>query len=65
MITDDNQKVRVFKRSATNFQEFAKARKITVCITTAAEAVKMCREFNENLTPRQERRGTRMEWTAV
>ena len=62
-MADSNQTVRVFKRSATNFQEFANARKITVAHVPEKEAVKMCREFNENLTPQQKRRGTRMEWT--
>lgn len=55
--------IRVFKRSATNFREFFRARKITVAhVSTPEEAIEMCDEFNDNRSPRQVQRGTKMEW---
>jgi hypothetical protein len=54
---------RTFKRSATNWRQFATARKITVDThLTEAEAQAQCREYNDNRTPTQRRRGTKMEY---
>jgi hypothetical protein len=55
----------VFTRSARNFDEFAKARKITVRKgLTIEEARRMCANFNDNRTVAQVRRGTKMEFTS-
>lgn len=55
--------IRVFKRSCTNWAEFAKARKITVdMVNTEEEAKRICDWFNEHRTSRQIRRGTKMEF---
>lgn len=54
----------IFKRSATNFKEFARARKVVVQRgLTYEEALRRCDEFNDNRTPAQIRRGTKMEFT--
>lgn len=54
---------RTFKRSCTNWQEFATARKITVERGLSySEAYDRCQEFEKNLTPAQKRKGTRMEF---
>ena len=54
----------VFKRSATSFEELAKARKTVICTAnTEAEARSICHDFNENRTPTQRKRGTRYEYT--
>lgn len=54
---------RTFKRSCTNFKQFAKARKITVDTgLTFEQAYKACREFNQNRTARQINRGTKLEF---
>lgn len=53
---------RVFKRSATNWEEFATANKITFrrgC--TLEQARKICSEFNDNRTPKEIERGTKLE----
>ena len=53
-----------FKRSATNFSEFASAEKITVDTgLTLDEAREQCDQFNNNRTPKQIRKGTKMEFT--
>ena len=58
--------IRVFKRSATNAEEFASARKITVQhVYTPEEAVALCDKYNENRTSRQIKRGTKLEWERV
>lgn len=55
---------RTFKRSCTNWREFARARKITVDTgLTAEQAVERCRVFNDNRTAAQIRRGTKLEFT--
>lgn len=52
-----------FRRSARNFEEFAKAKKvISRRNLTLAEARRMCDEFNDNRTPAEVRRGTKMEF---
>ena len=55
---------RVFKRSARNWDEFAKQRKLTVRTgLTLAEARQMCREWNNNRTAQQRSSGTMYEFT--
>lgn len=55
---------KTFKRSATNWQQFAHGRKITHDTSlTYEEARRQCEQFNANLTPAQRRRGTRLEFT--
>jgi hypothetical protein len=57
-------KYKVFKRSATNWDEFATARKTTIRRgLTIEEARRMCAEFNDNRTPAEEKRGTKLEFT--
>lgn len=52
-----------FKRSATNFVQFASARKVTVDRNlTIDEARRQCTEFNDNRTKAQIARGTKMEF---
>jgi hypothetical protein len=54
---------RTFKRSATNFKEFARARKIPDQYgLTGEQAVARCDSFNDNRTPAQIKRGTKMEF---
>lgn len=54
---------RTFKRSCRNWQEFSKARKITVDRgLTHDEARRACETFNNNRTTAQERKGTKMEF---
>lgn len=54
---------RVFSRSARNWQEFANARKRTIDTgLTYEQARRACREFNENRTPAQIKRGTKYEF---
>lgn len=54
---------RTFKRSCTNWKEFANAPKITVDTgLTMEEARAQCQEFNENRTERQIEKGTKMEF---
>lgn len=56
---------KTFKRSCNTLEEFAKARKITVDTgLTEDQAREQCREFNNNRTPAQIRKGTKMEFTA-
>lgn len=55
---------RTFKRSATDFESFARARKITVDTgLTYEEARAACDRFNANRTPAQIRKGTKLEFT--
>ena len=62
-MTKDN--VTVFKRSATNWKEFASAQKTVVQRgLTVEEAQRMCDEYNDNRTPAQVQKGTKLEWTA-
>jgi len=55
---------KTFKRSATNWETFSSARKITVDRgLTEDEARRACKRFNENRTPAQIRKGTKLEYT--
>lgn len=61
---EDKQTYRTFKRSARNFIEFVNAKKITVHKgLTEAEAQAACAQFNNNRTPEQIRKGTKLEYT--
>lgn len=54
---------KTFKRSATSFSEFRSARKITEETgLTHDEARERCQEFNNNRTPRQVSKGTKLEF---
>lgn len=54
---------RTFKRSATNWEQFASARKITVDRgLTYEEAQRACKAFNDNRTAAQIRKGTKLEF---
>jgi len=54
---------KTFKRSATNFEEFGSARKTTVNKGLSYEkAQQECKEFNDNRTPAQIKKGTMMEF---
>lgn len=55
---------RIFKRSATNWETFARSRKTTVdYVQTEEEARKRCNDFNKNRTPQQVAKGTKYEYT--
>ena len=54
---------KVFKRSATGWESFSRARKITVRTgLTLDEARRMCAEFNDNRSAAQVRKGTKLEF---
>lgn len=54
---------RTFKRSCRNWNEFAKARKITVDRgLTWEEARRQCDQFNNSRTRAQIRKGTKLEF---
>jgi len=54
---------RTFKRSAKNWEQFARARKITVQTgLTYEQAREMCRDSNDNRTQQQIHNGTKMEF---
>jgi hypothetical protein len=56
---------RTFKRSATNWTQFAAKRKTTIDRgLTYDEAKRACKNFNDNRTPSQRRKGTMLEFTA-
>lgn len=56
---------KTFKRSATNWREFATARKITEDTgLTLEEARERCDRYNENRTSHQICKGTKLEFTA-
>lgn len=56
---------KTFKRSCRNWQQFAKGRKITEETGLSYQTAKeRCKEYNDNRTPRQIRKGTMMEFTA-
>lgn len=60
------QTYRTFLRSCTNWQSFARARKITQDTgLTYEEARQRCEAYNSNRTSRQIRKGTKMEFTAA
>ena len=54
---------RVFKRSARNFDEFARARKQTIERGLSySDAQRICVQWNKERTPAQEKRGTKYEF---
>lgn len=56
---------KTFKRSCTNWRLFARARKITQSTGLSYDQAKQeCEDFNNNRTPAQIRRGTKLEFTA-
>lgn len=60
-----NDKYTVFKRSARNFEEFARARKATIRRGLSLdEARRLCANFNNGRTAAQVARGTKYEFTA-
>ncbi len=55
---------RTFLRSARNFEELSSARKIPQDTgLTRSDAYEACKAFNNNRTPAQIARGTKMEFT--
>jgi hypothetical protein len=55
---------KTFKRSCTNWEQFARARKMTQEIgLTYEQAKERCQYFNQNLTTAQKRKGTKLEFT--
>jgi hypothetical protein len=55
---------KTFKRSATGWESFSSARKITVDRgLTYDEARRSCENFNKNRTAAQIRKGTKLEFT--
>ena len=57
---------KIFKRSATSFNTFSSARKITIDThLTEAQAREMCHNYNDNRTARQIRKGTKLEYTKM
>jgi TRAP-type uncharacterized transport system substrate-binding protein len=56
---------KTFKRSCTNWDTFATARKITEETgLTLEQARQRCEEYNTNRTAEQIRKGTKLEFTA-
>jgi hypothetical protein len=56
---------KTFKRSCTNFEQFASARKMTEETgLTYEQALQRCDAFNNNRTSAQVRKGTKLEFTA-
>jgi hypothetical protein len=57
---------KTFKRSCTNWEQFAKSRKITESTGLTYEQAKQeCEDYNKKRTPAQIRKGTRMEFTTM
>lgn len=55
----------VFRRSATNFEQLARANKKIIRTGLSLEQARaLCKEFNDDRTPAQERAGTKLEFTA-
>lgn len=55
---------KTFTRSANSLEEFSRARKRTVETgLTLQEAQQRCKEYNNNRTPKQIRKGTKLEFT--
>ena len=53
---------RTFKRSCTGWKSFSSARKITEETgLTLPQAQQRCKDYNDNRTPAQIRKGTKME----
>jgi hypothetical protein len=58
-------KYTVFRRSATNWEQFTNARKTVIRRNlTISEARQLCSSFNDNRTPDQIRKGTKYEFTS-
>lgn len=58
-----SEKYRTFKRTAKNWEQFARASKRTVDRNlTYEEAQRSCAEFNNNRTAAQVKAGTKMEF---
>jgi hypothetical protein len=58
-----DQRYRVFKRAAKNFEQFARARKFTVRRgLTYSEAQTFCASANKQLTPANQRAGMKYEF---
>lgn len=54
---------KTFLRSATNWNQFATARKVTQETGLSyEEAQERCKQYNDNRTARQIRKGTKMEF---
>lgn len=54
----------VFRRSATGWESFSRARKYTIRRgLSLEEARQLCASFNDHRTPAQERAGTKYEFT--
>lgn len=62
---NDDKIYTVFKRSATNWEQYGSARKYKIQSgLTYEEAQRVCREFNADRTPAQVRKGTKYEFTS-
>ena len=56
---------KIFKRSATSFEELARARCWHICFAASLkEAQEICQGFNADRTPAQVRAGTKYEFTS-
>ena len=56
---------KTFVRSCTNWRQFSTARKRTVyTLLTYDEARRACADYNDNRTPAQITKGTKMEFTS-
>jgi hypothetical protein len=59
-----SDRYKTFLRSCTDWKSFFKARKITQDTGLSyEEAQRRCQEYEANRTPRQIRKGTKMEFT--
>ena len=59
------EKYKVFRRSATNWESFAEARKTIIRRNlTLQEARQMCANYNDNRNPALIKAGTKYEFTA-
>lgn len=57
---------RTFTRSARNWEQFARARKMTVDLGLSLdEARRQCQTYNDNRSPAQIRKGTKMEFEVM
>ena len=60
------KRYKTFIRSAVNFEQFAKARKIPYDTNLTRDgAVAQCKQFNDNRTAAQIRKGTKLEFTEM
>ena len=56
---------KIFKRSATSFEAFCRARCWHICFAASLkEAQEICRRLNDDRTPAQVRAGTKYEFTS-